>query len=162
MDGDWLTTTEETELLARLTGRPLRRQRLQQLCSEGQLVYRDMEIVRHERRISRDSIERLAREGLPRQRGACRRVQMHEQMHGRDLRGVSLRGAELSGKDMRNADLRNADLSGAVLSGADLRGADLRNASLRGAVLDNAKLQGALLDGCDMSSASLAGVDMSV
>ncbi|MCB1186703.1 pentapeptide repeat-containing protein [bacterium] len=161
MNGDWLTTTEATELLAHLTGRPLRRQRLQQLCSEGQLVYRDMEVVRHERRISRESIERLAREGLPRQRGACRRVQMHEEMYGRDLRGVSLRGASLSGRDMRNADLRNADLSGAVLSGADLRGADLRNASLKSAVLDNAKLQGAQLDGCDMSGASMAGADLS-
>jgi len=161
MDGDWLTTTEAAELLARLTGRPLRRQRLQQLCSEGQLVYRDMEIVRHERRISRDSIERLAREGLPRQRGSCRRVQMHEEMHGRDLRGVSLRGAGLAGKDMRQADLRNADLSGANLQGADLRGADLRNASLSAAVLDNADLRGAQLDGCDLSGASLAGADLS-
>ncbi|MCB1215898.1 pentapeptide repeat-containing protein [bacterium] len=161
MDRDWLTSTEAAELLSRLTGRPLRRQRLQQLCSEGRLVYRDMEVVRHERRISRASIEQLARTGLPRERSGGGHVQVQEELRGRDLRGVILHGAQLRGRDLRDADLRNADLSGANLQDADLRGADLRNAGLTGAVLDNADLRGARLEGCDLSGASLAGADLS-
>lgn len=72
MDKDGLSVSEARELLAGL-GLPLSRQRIQQLCESGALE--SWWEPRPERRISRESIERLVSAGLPRKAGRPRKAE---------------------------------------------------------------------------------------
>lgn len=62
---DKLTPGEAAALYEELTGRELRRQRIQQLARRGDIEAEVVEVVITETLIPRREIERLAREGLP-------------------------------------------------------------------------------------------------
>lgn len=62
---DTLTPGEAADYYQQLTGKPLKRQRIQQLAERGDIASEIVERTIRERRIPRAEIERLVREGLP-------------------------------------------------------------------------------------------------
>ncbi len=103
------------------------------------------------------------------------KIEISQDMHGRDLSGyefikVDLRGVDLSESDLtgavfNNSQLKNTDLHGANMKdvlaySTDFDEADLRDANFTNALLMESNFSGAMIDGADFTDAILNRIEL--